>query len=207
MTQQLIIKDLACGHGGRALFPGFSLALRSGETARILGENGVGKSTFLRTVAGLALPLSGQVCWQDSTASEPPRLVDALCFIDHDNALNEALTPLENLRLLARVAGRAVADRQIRDTLAGLGLNHIIHRLSGQLSSGQKRRVSLARLWLTDAPLWLLDEPAAALDLDARQALAARMRAHAAAGGIVIYTTHEALDVPAAREVRLTDAC
>ena len=206
---RLGIRNLSCGRGEKALFQGLDISLVGGEAARVLGENGAGKTTLLRTLGGLQTPLSGEIVWESAQkrdADDPVLLKDELCFVGHDNALNAALTPVENLDVLMRLCGRPVAQPRIRETLAELGLKRLAHRPSGRLSAGQKRRVSLARLWLTDAPLWLLDEPASALDVDSRALLGARMAAHVAAGGIAVFTTHETLnlaDVPV-RSIELT---
>jgi len=206
---RLIIRNLSCDRGERALFHDLDLALSGGDAARILGENGSGKTTLLRTVAGLQSPLAGDITWQGRPRAddgEAPWLQDDLCFVAHDNALNGALTPVENLDVLMRLSCRRVAEDRIRTTLAELGLERVAQRPCERLSAGQKRRVSLARLWLTDAPLWLLDEPASALDVEARAALCARIDAHVAAGGIVVFTTHEELAIAnaAVRAIELT---
>lgn len=196
---RLGIRNLSCGRGERALFAGLDIALVGGEAARILGENGAGKTTLLRTLSGLQQPLSGEVIWEsasDRPADDALLLKDELCFVGHDNALNAALTPVENLDVLMRLCGRRVPEKRIRATLADLGLKRLAHRPCGRLSAGQKRRVSLARLWLTDAPLWLLDEPASALDVESRAVLCARIATHVRAGGIAVFTTHEALTLP-----------
>lgn len=198
-VSRLIIDKLACGRGERALFDGLSLTLASGEAARVLGDNGAGKTTLLRTVAGLHRPFEGSVEWQSDRNrhdGEVPLLSDDLCFIGHDNALNGALTPIENLDALMRLSARPVGTSRIRETLVELGLKSVAYRACERLSAGQRRRVSLARLWLTQAPLWLLDEPASALDVDSRSLLCRRIAEHVGAGGIALFTTHEQLSLP-----------
>lgn len=193
---RLVLQNLSCGRGERALFRDLDLTLAGGRAVRILGANGAGKTTLLRTVAGLQAPLAGQVAWhgaRHASDPEPPRLCDDLCFITHENALNGALTPVENLDMLMRLSCRRTQADTIRATLAELGLDRVAERPCERLSAGQKRRVSLARLWLTHAPLWLLDEPASALDVAARAALCVRIDAQVAAGGMVLFTTHEEL--------------
>ena len=193
MTAHLAIQDLASGYGDRALFSGMAADFTAGSVVHVRGENGVGKTTFLRTLAGLQGPLAGGVVWQDHAAAADGSLRDALCYVAHDNGLNGALTPVENLVFLMRLAGRATSRRSICDVLSEQGLGRLRNRPCRLLSAGQQRRVSLARLWLSDAPLWLLDEPAAALDTTARVQLARRIEIQAARGGIVVFTTHEPL--------------
>ncbi|GAB3683923.1 cytochrome c biogenesis heme-transporting ATPase CcmA [Salinisphaera aquimarina] len=211
-SPRLIIDNLSCGRGERALFRGLSLILEAGEAARVLGDNGSGKTTLLRTLCGLHAPFDGDVQWQGSAPAaadeDEPILQDDLCFVGHDNALNGALTPIENLDVLMRLSGRRRSQKHIRETLTSLGLKPVANRACERLSAGQRRRVSLARLWLTDAPLWLLDEPASALDVDARAVLGARIAEHVGAGGLVLFTTHEPLTLPdlPVRAIELT-AC
>ena len=150
-------------------------------------------------MAGLHRPFEGAIEWQGDRSryrDEAPLLVDDLCFIGHDNALNGALTPIENLDALMRLSARPVGVSRIRERLAELGLKAVSHRACERLSAGQRRRVSLARLWLSDAPLWLLDEPASALDVDSRSLLCGRIAEHVGAGGIALFTTHEQLSLP-----------
>lgn len=193
MTTHLAIQDLASGYGDRALFSGMAANFAAGSVAHVRGENGVGKTTFLRTLAGLQQPLAGTVVWHDHAAASDGSIRDALCYVAHDNGLNGALTPMENLAFVMRLAGRPTIRRLIADVLSELGLGRLRNRPCRLLSAGQQRRVSLARLWLSDAPLWLLDEPAAALDSTARVQLAERIANQAARGGIVVFTTHEPL--------------
>jgi heme exporter protein A len=194
----LNIDGLACGYAERALFRGLRVSLRAGDMARVLGDNGAGKTTLLRTVAGLNRPLDGTVRWRRSGAERDADPIERrmdLCFVGHNNALNGALTPVENLGVLTQLAGQPVAPGRIRETLVMLGLRRLARRPCRALSAGQQRRVSLARLWLMRAPLWLLDEPGAALDADARACLSERMTQNAAAGGIVIFTAHDTLAI------------
>ncbi|MGB7757610.1 MAG: cytochrome c biogenesis heme-transporting ATPase CcmA [Salinisphaera sp.] len=198
ISTRLDIIDLTCGRGERALFSRLNVCLKAGEVGRVLGENGSGKTTLLRTVAGLYQPMAGRIRWRAPARpdGEPTLLRDDLCFVGHDNALNSALTPVENLSMLMHLSGRGVSRRVVEATLSELGLERVGRRPCGRLSAGQRRRVSLARLWMSDAPLWLLDEPASALDGHARTVLAARIAAHAKAGGVVLFTTHEGLPLP-----------
>ena len=108
----LYIEDLACGYGETALFRGLKVELRPGDIARVMGDNGTGKTTLLRTLAALRLPLAGSIRWRRADRSwttDPTERGAAQCFIGHDNALNGALTPVENLEFLMRLASQPIA--------------------------------------------------------------------------------------------------
>lgn len=202
----LTTRNLSCGYSDIALFQALDLGLHAGELVRITGANGTGKSTLLKAIAGLHRPLSGAIDQPDHDAdADPAERQRDLCFVGHDNALNRVLTPVENLAFLMQLAGWPASGKTIRDTLAALGLKRVSRRPCRRLSAGQKRRTSLARLWLTQARLWLLDEPASALDTGARQQLAAHMQAHASRGGLVVFTTHENIPLSQPpREIQLS---
>jgi heme exporter protein A len=93
----------------------------------------------------------------------------------------------------------------LRDALAQMGLAREARRPAGLLSQGQRRRVALARLFVSPAPaLWLMDEPFTALDAVAADRLSARLAGHLAEGGLLVYTTHQAQDL-GARPVQTLD--
>lgn len=194
----LRVKNLACNRGYRNLFSGLGFSLHSGDSVQLAGANGVGKTTLLKTLCGLRRPESGTVFWGDvDIHAQVNGYDDALTYIGHDNALNPDLTPRENLRMLCRLSGRAGYAGNIDAALATMGLSKSLDRPCRSLSAGQRRRVALARLSLTQASLWMLDEPAAALDVMARTLLAARISEHVASGGMLIFTTHEPLPLVA----------
>ncbi|ROO32790.1 heme ABC exporter ATP-binding protein CcmA [Salinisphaera japonica] len=191
MTYRLAVSGLRCGRDERALFPPVDFVADDGDIVRIVGDNGAGKSTLLRTLAGLLSPLSGTINWRvDENEPAPP-----LALIAHENALSQVLSPVENLALLLRLSRQAgrVDEAKIVDTLERLGLDRLAHQPTHTLSAGQKRRVTLARLWLAAPKVWLLDEPVAALDKSARTHTAERIAQLAGAGAVIIYTTHEGM--------------
>lgn len=132
-SNHLEIIDLTCGRGERALFSGLNAHLEAGEIGRVLGENGSGKTTLLRTVSGLYQPMAGRIRWHAPARpdGEPALLRDDLCFVGHDNALNSALTPVENLMVLMHLSGRGVSRRVVEDTLGELSLARVGHRPCG----------------------------------------------------------------------------
>uniref|UniRef100_UPI0018DF36A9 heme ABC exporter ATP-binding protein CcmA n=1 Tax=Roseomonas rosulenta TaxID=2748667 RepID=UPI0018DF36A9 len=148
-------RDLACLRGDRAVFAGLSFALAPGEALLLTGANGAGKSTLLRILAGLLPAAEGAVLWQgQDIAEDAPGHARRTRYLSHQDALKPALSVTENLAFFARLQGGAVAP-----ALAALALAPLADLPARVLSSGQKRRLALARLALAPAPLWLLDEP------------------------------------------------
>jgi heme exporter protein A len=192
-------RDLACLRGERAVFAGLSLALPPGAALVLSGANGAGKSTLLRILAGLLAPAEGAVLWQgEDIAAEPGAHARRLRYVSHQDALKPALSVAENLTFFAALGGGAVAP-----ALAAMGLAPLADLPARVLSSGQKRRLALARLALSPAALWLLDEPTTGLDAASVARLGPLLAAHRAAGGIVVAATHIPLPLDGARELRL----
>lgn len=192
-------RELACWRGDRAIFAGLSFTLEPGGALLLLGPNGAGKSSLLRLLAGLIPAAEGTLLWQGRDAlADRVAHAGRLRYLSHQDALKPSLTARENLRLFARLWGgeEAVA-------LAAVGLLELADLPARLLSSGQKRRLALARLALAPVPLWLLDEPTVGLDSASVARLGALLAAHRAAGGAVLAATHLPLPLPGAREMTL----
>ncbi|HRP25778.1 cytochrome c biogenesis heme-transporting ATPase CcmA [Thauera sp.] len=198
-------QELACLKGDRLLFRDLAFRLQDGEMLRIAGPNGVGKTSLLRLVTGLALPEAGEVRWRGHCIRrEREAFHGELLYLGHAPALNDLLSPLENLRFACAAAGDHVAAEHCVQALVRIGLENQLDLPARVLSQGQRRRVGLARLFLSARrPLWVLDEPFTALDVHAVADLAATLSAHCAAGGIVMMTTHQ--DAPFARPPAVLD--
>uniref|UniRef100_UPI001F01DFA1 heme ABC exporter ATP-binding protein CcmA n=1 Tax=Falsiroseomonas oryziterrae TaxID=2911368 RepID=UPI001F01DFA1 len=191
--------DLACWRGERAVFAGLSFSVATGGALLLTGPNGAGKSSLLRLVAGLIRPVEGRLAWNGEDAmSDLPAHARRLRYLSHGDALKPSLTARENLDFYARLWGGEVTP-----ALAALGLADLADLPVRVLSSGQKRRLALARLALAPAALWLLDEPTVGLDAASVERLGALLAAHRRGGGIVLAATHLPLPLPDAEELRL----
>lgn len=193
----LSVDKLAVERGGRLVFAGLSFAVSAGEALLVRGPNGVGKSSLLRTIAGLVPPTEGTIRLQDG---DPDHSVAAQChYFGHADALKSALTVAENLAFWRDFGGRAAA--KVGEALDTVGLGHLDHLPAAYLSAGQRRRLSLARLLITHRPVWLLDEPTSALDASSEERLVAIMHNHLASGGMIIAATHADLPLERAQEL------
>jgi heme exporter protein A len=192
-------RDLACWRGERAVFAGLSFTLPPGGALLLVGANGAGKSSLLRLLAGLVPLAEGELLWQGQDALAD-RVAHAarLRYLSHQDALKPSLSARENLSFFARLWG---GDTEA--ALDSVGLSELADLPARVLSSGQKRRLALARLALAPAPLWLLDEPTVGLDTASVERLGLLLAAHRQAGGAVLAATHLPLPLPGAGELRL----
>ncbi len=185
-------RQLRCERDERILFSDLSFQVKAGEWIQITGGNGVGKTTLLRLLSGLARPDVGGVYWQ---AQPLHRVRDSyqqnLLWIGHQPGIKTRLSALENLRFFHHDGDAA----QCMNALAQAGLAGYEDIPVNQLSAGQQRRVALARLWLTRVTLWILDEPFTAIDMNGVERLTQRMAQHTERGGIVILTTHQPINM------------
>ena len=177
--------NVSCRRGQEWLFRDFSFSVKPGELVWLRGQNGSGKTSLLRIVAGLSRPEAGTL----TLAGGRPG-----AYIGHANALKDDLTVTESLAFLARLHDLESSAQGIRDALRTLAIHHRRHAIVRTLSQGQRRRVALARLALEREPsLWVLDEPFDALDVEGIAALNALLAQHAQRGGCVVLTSHQAL--------------
>jgi heme exporter protein A len=199
----LRVADVDVARGERLLAGGVSFDVRAGEAVMITGPNGAGKSTFLRMLAGLLPVAHGRITLEGADADTP--VAAQAHYLGHLNALKPALSVRESLVFWADMLGQGgpVAALSPAAALAAFGLEHVLDVPGGYLSTGQKRRVALARLLVAHRPLWLLDEPSAGLDAGAQAQLSAVMGRHLAVGGMIVAATHVPLGLPAAREIGL----
>ncbi len=188
----LEVQALACERGQRPLFEGVSFDLSPGRWLHLEGENGVGKTSLLRILSGLAPCSHGQVKWRGRSIGDADHCYRAeRLYMGHQLALKEELSALENLLFEGAIAGSALTRTQALEALAEQGLRGREHLPLRVLSQGQKRRCALARLRPGHVPLWLLDEPFVALDAQAVERLRLQLSRHVALGGSVLYTSHQ----------------
>ncbi len=190
----LEVSNLACSRGDHRLFSGLSFELFSGQIMQVQGENGSGKTSLLRTLCGFIQPDEGRIAWEGADVSELAEdYFSRVLYLGHLNAIKDELSALENLRISAGLSGIALAERDAITALRRMGLKGRERLPVKVLSQGQRRRVALARLLVSDADLWILDEPLAALDVNAVALIEGLFGEHLARQGMVIFTTHQPL--------------
>jgi heme exporter protein A len=195
----LHISDLACERDDRELFAGLSLRASGGDIVQVAGANGSGKTTLIRALAGLFGGFTGTIDWPlyRQQGSDPR---EQMLYLGHRAGLRDELTARENLRWWCAL--HRCASSGTDAALAMVGLAGFEDVPVQQLSAGQRRRVMLSLLWSAPKQVWLLDEPFTALASDGVTQVEARIREHAAGGGLVLYSSHHRLDADV-RHVRL----
>lgn len=198
----LAARGLSFARNERPVFGPLDFAVDAGEALLVQGDNGAGKTTLLRVLAGLLRADAGEIDIDGQPARAALRS-HVFAYLGHMSALKADLTALENLDFLCGLHGRRRG--QVPGNALGIvGLSGFDATLARQLSAGQKKRLSLARLWLAPAPLWLLDEPYANLDLDGIHLVNRMVQAHLRGGGAALLTTHGAYAAPPVRTRMLT---
>ncbi|TCS73303.1 heme exporter protein A [Sulfuritortus calidifontis] len=185
---------LECARGDRTLFTGLGFELGAGELLLVQGGNGQGKTSLLRLLTGLSSPVAGEVRWRGrAIARAREDYHGAMAYLGHANGIKEDLTPLENLRFKAGLAGQSLDEALAESTLRRLGLGRCLDLPARVLSFGQRRRVALAGLLTAGALLWILDEPLTGLDVHGVALVEGLLREHLGRGGLVVMTTHQPL--------------
>ena len=189
--------DLACARGERELFSGLNVTVTPGLLFAIVGENGSGKSSLLRMLCGLLPRERGVIRWNGTDiAGMKDEYTQHLTYLGHLNGIKDDLTPIENLQISAELFGDDRSVTSACEALQAVGLGRRVQALPTRvLSQGQKRRVALARLWLSRRLLWILDEPFAALDDVGTALLTEQLSRHLDAGGMAVVATHQAVGV------------
>ncbi len=189
--------------GERHVLRGVSFEIGAGEALHVCGPNGVGKTSLLRVVCGLLQAEEGEVTWNGTpTRGANSVYLDALAYLAHDTALKGDLTAIENLQFSVGLK-RRVDDHGLRTVLADLGVEGCAHLPCRVLSAGQRRRVALCRILLSDARLWVLDEPFTNLDVASSAHVAETLTQHLARGGLALIAAHLGVDLRAGTVRRL----
>jgi putative hydroxymethylpyrimidine transport system ATP-binding protein len=182
------VQDASLGYAGAPLFQGLDFTLAGGAWTCLLGASGVGKSTLLRLIAGLARPDRGVVRCSDGRP-----LAGRLAWMGQRDDLLPWLSAQGNVMLGARLRGETPDPARADAMLDRVGLGPQRRQRPATLSGGQRQRVALARTLMEDRPVVLMDEPFSALDAITRarlQSLAAALLA----GRTVLLVTHDPLE-------------
>ena len=192
--EKLTIKNLACKRGSNLVFEKISFEIKSGQTFLIKGSNGSGKTSLIRTIAGFIKPHEGEIFFDNRNDN------DHFQFIGEKNALKYNLSVKNNIILWSLLFNASI---DIDDFLKIFKLNSFINQDVATLSDGQKKRLSLSRLFLDKKTVWLLDELYVFLDEQNTIDLNNKILKFNQEGGIVIVTSNIEIDFPFIERISL----
>ncbi|MBC48048.1 MAG: heme ABC transporter ATP-binding protein [Thiotrichales bacterium] len=198
---KLKINNLSCQRGYNLLFENLSFELNSGEVLKISGPNGSGKTSLMKILAGLNSFEIGSIEYDNIKINSEKYNLDFL-YLGHLAALSPELSCLENLKYTAHL-GNNNLNLDFSDALTKVGLEKFENELVGKLSAGQKKRIALSLLFITQSKVWLLDEPFSALDSQAIKIIESRIEEHCNSGGLCILTTHQECSIENIKEISL----
>ena len=176
----LEVANLSVGRGGISLLNNVNFSLKAGHGLVLRGPNGVGKTSLLRSVAGLQRPLCGDISLDGSIA-----------YAAHVDGNKGQLTVRENLNFWADVYGSEMTE----EARIAFKLHDLGQRPAANLSAGQKRRLSLARMLVTGCKVWVMDEPTVSLDKENIALFCVAVERHLQLGGIVLLSSHSKLEL------------
>ncbi len=185
----LTVKSLGIRRSERWLFRDLDFQLSNGEVIQVVGQNGAGKTSLLRSLCGLLPHAEGDIDWLeiDDTPCLP-------IFLGHLPAVKPELTVLENL-LYHPLGGEFIAEHLIEDAINEVRLGYYADTPARHLSAGQTRRVGLARLLLVKTECWVLDEPFTSLDVEGCAWLEQKITEFVNRGGSVLLTSHQTVNL------------
>jgi heme exporter protein A len=203
----LSLRNVSCIKQQKKIFSAISCDVSSQEILLIEGENGAGKSSLLRLAAGLATPFIGTITWQNRIIQRiPHEYAEHLFYLGHQHGIKLGLTVKENILLAHHLNSNRIDDME--NMLQTLQLSANLHTVTTYLSAGQKRRVALAKLFLSNKKIWILDEPLTALDVNTQDFCLLQFESHVKKGGLLILSSHHELpwQHQAIKKIRLS-AC
>jgi ABC-type multidrug transport system ATPase subunit len=185
----IAVTNLVKQFGRFAALRGVSASFRAGRMYGILGDNGAGKTTMLRILAGLVPPTRGEVTILGN--KNPRKVCRAFGYMAHSSLLYDEMSGAENLRYFARLYGLQ-DEARCAEIIRAVGLDPELERPVGQYSQGMRQRMSLARALLNEPKILLLDEPFSNVDIRSAREMVKLLARTRDGGKTVFVVTHQA---------------
>ena len=187
MTNKLEINDLECIRNEKSIFQSLTFKVESSQTILITGKNGSGKTSLLRIIAGFIVNYKGEILFNSKKINDFNKLIADFKFVGQKNSLKENLTVQQNIELWQYLYQTTIDIDQITGPL---NIKSFLDKDVSSLSDGQRKRVSLSRLTISQSKVWLLDEPLVYLDADKVKLLGSLIDKHNKDGGMTIYSSN-----------------
>ena len=187
MSNKLEINGLECIRDNRLIFKDINFSVKSNQTMLVRGKNGSGKTSLLRILAGYIKNYSGNILFNGNNIKNDKKLLSEFRFLGQKNTLKGNLSVQQNIAMWELIYQVKSDTNKISKIL---NIEQILNVDINSLSDGQKKRISLARLIISNAKVWLLDEPLVYLDQDKIDLLQNIILRHNKRGGITIYSSN-----------------
>ena len=185
------IKNISCIRGNKLLFKNLNFKINNKELLVIKGANGSGKTTLLKILSGLLKPISGSIIINKKNINIlKDEYFKYFEYIGHENAIKTALTVRENLNFYLKIK-RNLATKNFEKTIKIFNLKNLLDIKVENLSAGEKRRISLSRLILSNSKIWFLDEPTNGLDKINTVNFFKILKQHLQLNGLAIVASHD----------------
>ena len=185
------IKNISCIRGNKLLFKNLNFKINNKELLVIKGANGSGKTTLLKILSGLLKPISGSIIINKKNINIlKDEYFKYFEYIGHENAIKTALTVRENLNFYLKIK-KNLTTKNFEKAIKIFNLKDLLDIKVENLSSGEKRRVSLSRLILSNSKIWFLDEPTNGLDKINTVNFFKILKQHLKFNGLAIVASHD----------------
>jgi len=187
-THRLFAEDVEICAGDYRLLENVNFSVESGSALVIRGTNGIGKSTLLKTIAGLYEPKTGLIRYANTASDVEFEIKLNSHLLGHAHGLKATQTVQQNLTFFMNYYGETAS--KLTHAMDRLSLGRLSDLPVRLLSAGQKQKAAFARLLLSERPIWLLDEPTASLDVETAALIEEIASEHIQRGGIIVAATH-----------------
>ena len=185
------IKKISCIRGNKLLFKNLNFKLNNKELLVINGANGSGKTTLLKILSGLLKPISGSIIINKRKINTyKDEYFKYFEYVGHENAIKNALTVKENLNFYLKIK-KNLTKKNFEKAIKVFNLKNLLNIKIENLSSGEKRRVSLSRLILSNSKIWFLDEPTNGLDKINTLNFFKILKKHLQLNGLAVIASHD----------------
>ena len=190
----ITVQNIQKGYRNKPVLRGVSFTAQNGDCVGVLGGNGTGKSTLLRTLAGVLRADGGQFLWNEFDLLRDEKRREAFVgYVPPGTPLMQELSARDNLRLW--YDGRALEQSLDSGVLRMLGIDRFLKTPVYKMSGGMKKRLSIGCAVAHDPRILLLDEPSTALDLVCKEQILQYLAAFRRRGGVVILSTHDVQEI------------
>ena len=190
---EILINEASCFKGNNLVFENITHLIKNGEMMLIMGPNGCGKTTFIKSICGIQKLESGSVQFNSvDINSEFSEHLNNILYVGHKNSINRDLTVFENIEYLCAFdkSIKNIQESEIKKCLDYFGLLKFKNYLVSKISEGNKKKTSLVRLLLSKKKIWVLDEPLSFLDSEGNTKILNLFNQHLSNGGLIISSSH-----------------